>query len=117
MKFLLDESAEFRLAAFLEQQGHDVTAIAHDYPHALRDDDVLAIAQREQRILITNDRHFGELIHRRQLPHSGVILLRLGTAPLTTKTARLDHVLATYGDELNSFIVVTKRAVRVRRQA
>lgn len=41
MKFLLDESAEYRLATFLTDQGHDVTAIAHDYPHALTDVDVL----------------------------------------------------------------------------
>ncbi len=44
MKFLLDESAEFRLAAFLTNLGHDVTAIAVNYPSALRDPDVLATA-------------------------------------------------------------------------
>ncbi len=45
MRFLLDESAEFRIATFLSLAGHDVTAIAHDYPHALSDYDVLAIRQ------------------------------------------------------------------------
>ncbi len=51
MRFLLDESADFPLAAYLRGLGHDVTAIARDYPHALKDREVLAIAQREQRIL------------------------------------------------------------------
>ncbi len=64
MKFLLDESADFPLASFLKQLGHDVTAIAHDYPHALKDREVLSIAREEQRILIANDRDFGELIFR-----------------------------------------------------
>ncbi len=56
MKFLLDENVEYRIAAFLKKHGHDVTAIAHDYPNALTDRAVLAIAAAEKRILITNDR-------------------------------------------------------------
>ena len=77
MNFLLDESAEFRLAALLQQHGHYVKAIAHDYPSGLPDRQVLAIAKNEQRILITNDRDFGELIFRQRMPHAGVILFRL----------------------------------------
>jgi predicted nuclease of predicted toxin-antitoxin system len=38
---------------------------------------VLAIATAEQRVLLTNDKDFGELIFRRRLPHAGVILFRL----------------------------------------
>ena len=60
MRFLLDENAELRIAVFLPGLGHDVTAIPHDYPHALR----------ERRILITNDRDFGELIFREGLAHA-----------------------------------------------
>lgn len=56
MRFLLDESADYPLSDFLQKYGHDVTAIAHDYPQSLSDLQVLAIAQEEQRILITNDR-------------------------------------------------------------
>lgn len=79
MKFLLDESTEYRIAAFLTDQGHDVAAIAHDYPAALPDGEVLAIAKREQRILITNDADFGELVFRHKQRHSGVILFRMGS--------------------------------------
>lgn len=77
MKFLLDESAEYRIAAFLKDQGHDVTAIAHDYPQALTDSDVLAIAEAEGRVMITNDLDFGELVFRDGKVHAGVILFRL----------------------------------------
>ena len=44
MKFLLDESADYPLATYLRALGHDITAIGHDYPHALEDREVLAIA-------------------------------------------------------------------------
>ncbi len=114
MRFLLDESADFPLAAVIEEMGHDVTAIAHDYPHALRDHEVLSIARGERRILITNDRDFGELIFRQRLDHAGVILFRLGDEDLPTKVAWLKHVLTDHADQLKHFLVVTERGVRVR---
>ena len=115
MKFLLDESADYPLAAYLRSLGHDVTAIAHDYPHALRDEEVLAIAVREERILITNDLDFGELIMRRQHPHRGIILFRLGDESLTVKQQRLDDVLTHHDRDLVDFIVIADHGVRVRR--
>ncbi len=115
MRFLLDENAEFRLAAFLVERGHDVTSIAHDYPGGLADHEVLAIARRESRILITNDRDFGELIIRRRLAHAGVIFFRLGTQDPQAKLDRLASVLADYSAQLDQFLVVTERRVRVRR--
>jgi predicted nuclease of predicted toxin-antitoxin system len=116
VKFLLDESAEFRIAGFLESDGHDVTAIAHDYPASLEDPDVLELARTEQRVLITNDRDFGELVFRRHLPHAGVIYFRV---PLDTtaeqKIAWLQRILAELADRLDQFIVVEPHRIRVRR--
>ena len=37
----MDENVDARLAVFLRNQGHDVLAIAIDYPGALRDQEVL----------------------------------------------------------------------------
>jgi predicted nuclease of predicted toxin-antitoxin system len=115
MKFLLDENAEFRLASFLQARGHDVKVIAHDYPGGLSDDQVLFVACEEQRVLITNDRDFGELIFRQRLPHCGVIFFRLSDQAIATTMARLDHLLRTYLDQLDQFVVVMDRTVRVRR--
>ena len=115
MRFLLDESAEFRIAVFLLSLGHDVTAIGHDYPASLPDPEVLAIAVDERRILITNDSDFGRLIFQRHLPHAGVIFFRLKPdATAQEKIDRLSWVLPTYADRLDQFLVVTERTVRVR---
>ncbi len=54
MKFLLDENVEYRLAAFLIGEGHDVTTIIQDYARSLDDREVLNLAQTEGRILVTN---------------------------------------------------------------
>jgi len=115
MKLLLDESADFRLSSYLTDNGHDVTSIAHDYPHALSDREVLQTAHQEERILIANDRDFGELISRPALPHSGVILFRLRTTALAAKIARLDYALTHYSGPWSNFLVVTDQRVRMRR--
>lgn len=115
MKFLLDESAELRISLFLQREGHDVKAVARDYPHGLPDEDVLALAREEQRILITNDRDFGELVFRHRLAHSGIVFFRMRDQATATKLARMQTLLQDYGDQLDQFVVVTDRQVRVRR--
>ncbi len=115
MRFLIDESADTRIASPLRRLDHDVTTVAGDHGPALQDTDVLAIAHREQRILITNDKDFGDLIFQRELPHTGIILLRL---PLDStaqqKIAALERLFATHQDQLFRYVVVTPRGVRVR---
>ncbi|MGH2534398.1 MAG: DUF5615 family PIN-like protein [Thermomicrobiales bacterium] len=116
MRFLLDESADARLAPFLRSAGHDVSAKAVDHQASLADRAVLAIAHREQRVLITDDRDFGGLVFVQKQAHAGVIYLRLGArTELATKIDRLNEVLTRFADELDQFLVVTEDRVRVRR--
>ncbi|MFN8558913.1 MAG: DUF5615 family PIN-like protein [Dehalococcoidia bacterium] len=115
MRFLLDENADRRLGPFLTAAGHDVATISFDYTRALPDTDVIAIALREQRVIITNDQDFGELIVREGLPHAGVIFFRLRSTALAVKRARLEYVLTQYADRLHEFLVVTEGQVRIRR--
>ncbi len=92
MKFLLDQCTDVRLLPYLKQLGHDATQIRRTYPQSIPDPEIHSIAQHEERILVTDDRDFGELIFRLQLPHAGVIFLRLGTyAPLDLKIERLSY--------------------------
>jgi predicted nuclease of predicted toxin-antitoxin system len=115
MRFLLDQSAPARLSQFLGSRGHDVTRIGPDHPHGLPDHEVLAIANREQRVRITNDRDFGELVFVQRQPHHGVIYFRLSTNVLSSYTARLNTVLHDHDAELDAFLTVTDNSVRVRR--
>src|SRR3954469_22157810 len=85
MRFLFDQSADFRLIAYLRERGHDVFAVSRNYPHGLADEDVLAIARQERRILVVADRDFGELIFNQGLAHAGVLFFRLPGAQLQTR--------------------------------
>ncbi len=76
MKFITDENLGVRIPRFLKSLGFDiisVTEVALSHP----DTDVLALANKENRILLTTDKDFGELVFKEKLIHSGVILLRL----------------------------------------
>ncbi len=115
MRLLLDESAEFRLTGWLEARGHDVAAIAREHPASLPDEEVLAIAYREQRILITNDTDFGELVVRHGHSHAGVILFRMPAATAALKLERLEVVFTEHAADLDQLLVVTESSVRVRR--
>ena len=116
MRFLLDQSVDARLIPALRSRGRDAIRIGQEHPEGLSDPAVLALAQAGGRILITDDRDFGELVFRHRQPHAGVIYLRLGRyADLSTKIARLAHVLEHYSEQLAQFLVVIRRAVRVCR--
>ena len=117
MKFLLDQNAERRLALFLRNLGHDVKVVAIDFPPAIPDDEVLAQAYKEQRIIITNDKgDFGKLIFRSLHPHAGVILFRrMRSGDMEIKLERLTYVLKAYANRLNHFLVVTPTTVRIRK--
>jgi len=114
VRFLVDESAPARLAAYLKTHGHDVLRVGSDLPQGMPDEDVLATASNETRILITDDTDFGELIHRGKRAHAGVILFRLGYVPLATRIALLERVLQDHAHELERFIVVTRTRIRAR---
>jgi predicted nuclease of predicted toxin-antitoxin system len=114
LKFLLDENADIQLADHLRGLGHDVTSVVEDYARAIADEDILEIARREARCIITNDTDFGDLVFRDRRPHPGVILFRLSDERLDTKIRRLDDVLDRFAVHVHEFIVVDDKGVRVR---
>jgi predicted nuclease of predicted toxin-antitoxin system len=115
VRFLLDESADARLAHHLRELGHDVTTIAANYSAGMKDTEVLAISEAEERVLITNDPDFGELVFAQRQSHVGVVLIRLESgAGLEVKIARLDAALDRMSDFPKAFVVVTKHRIRIR---
>ncbi len=115
MKFLFDQSADFRLIPHLHHLGHDVHVISRQHPSGLPDEDVLAIAREEQRILLVADRDFGELIFHQGVAHAGVIFFRLPGASLQAKIEQLTTALTDYAAELErgEFLVVTPSQIRI----
>lgn len=81
MKFITDENLGIQIPQYLQNLGFDVISI----PIGASDINVLKIANKEKRILITLDKDFGELVFKYKLIHSGVILFRLHNESIENK--------------------------------
>jgi predicted nuclease of predicted toxin-antitoxin system len=116
MNFLADEGVDKPIVDLLRTSGFDVHYILETHPGSL-DEVVLGIANEENRILLTQDKDFGELVYRLKQVHQGVILIRLGTTPAPEKARLVNYVLLEYTDKLtNAFTVIQANAVRIRHQ-
>lgn len=114
MKFLLDECAgSVQLRRVLAGLGQDVI-VASDFAPGASDEDLLALAYDEQRVLVTDDKGFGELVFRRGLPHFCVIRFFKTTeaqrfAAVHTLIERHSSVL-----EQAAIVVVRGHLIRIR---
>ncbi len=80
------------------------------------DSAILAMALEEQRLVITMDKDFGEMIFQSRRLHSGVLLLRMAGARSADKIRVLDEILNHYGDDLaGNFTVYQNGQLRIRR--
>jgi predicted nuclease of predicted toxin-antitoxin system len=61
---------------------------------------VTARAQAEQRLVLTEDKDFGDLVFRGGRPVPGVVLLRIDPAMHELKRARLDAAIDRFGEGL-----------------
>ena len=111
MKLLLDSCLSHRLAEELRSSGHDVVAAA-EWPSDPGDADVLALATREHRILVTLDVDFGELAIKRGHAHFGII--RIDGPKAHEYAAACEESLDEYGDELLAGGIVVAEVGRRR---
>ena len=116
MRFLLDVSAASRpFHDALISWGHDVLSAAAIDP-ALDDETLLAIANAERRIMLTEDKYFGELIFARGHPHRGVI--RFVDMNDEEKIAAMNKLITENADRLQSgdaIVVATSDGLRISR--
>ncbi|MEM8557302.1 MAG: DUF5615 family PIN-like protein [Bacteroidota bacterium] len=114
MKLLADECCAAPLIAGLRASGHDVLFVPEVMAGA-SDPEVLARAYAEDRVLLTEDKDFGELVVRLGLDTHGVVLLRFAEADAHLKAKRLLGLLEEYAARLRGrFVVVTADRFRFR---
>ena len=111
MKLLLDACVWGRAPGELAEAGHDVI-YAGDRPEDPGDEEILASAFRDGRILITLDKDFGELAIVRAQPHAGIV--RLVDIPARQQALACVAVLDRYGTMLASGAIVTVAPGRTR---
>ncbi len=109
----MDECTGRRLAVLLENAGYDMVYVG-DWKSSASDEEVLRKAEEEDRILITDDKDFGELVFRLGRPTKGVILFRTSTTNPVKRFCLLDKILKSI-DVRGKFVVLKDDAVKLRK--
>lgn len=115
MRFLADENFPLPSVIELREADHDVASIIQDSPGA-SDQAIMARAVREERIVLTFDRDFGELVYRLRLPPPpGVVYFRFEPRSPTEPVRYLIGLLSQEGCSLErKFTVVDVGQIRQR---
>jgi len=112
IKFIADVNVEKAIVDYLSDNGYDVKWVP-DFNCEIVDEDLLEIANKEKRILITNDKDFGELIFLQKKLSTGIILIRIKGQKADDKVRLIKKLLQTYSDKLSRhFVVLMKKKFR-----
>ena len=109
-----DECVDYAITTTLRNAGFEVYAISEQNP-AIKDKDVLAIAFAQQALLITEDKDFGELVIRLQLPNNGILLVKMMEAHSQIKAVLVLQIIQQYNTTLlKAFSVLDANKFRTR---
>lgn len=115
MRFLADESCDFAIVRALRAAGHEVLAVAELAPSA-GDPDILRLALTEQRILLAEDKDFGQFVFAHRQRAHGVLFLRYPRSVRGTIANDVVRLVAEQGDRLRGcFVVIRPGRVRITR--
>jgi predicted nuclease of predicted toxin-antitoxin system len=114
--FLADESCDFAVVRALRSSGYEVLAIAEVAPQT-PDSKVIELAVRERRVLLTEDKDFGQLVYAELRESTGVILIRFPASERGELPAAVLKVIQELRERLTgAFVVLTPRRIRIGRE-
>ncbi len=115
MKLIADEGIDKPIVDHLRSLNHEIIYVLETSP-GIDDDKVLALARKEQAVLLTSDTDFGELIFRLKEVTYGIILLRLAGLTKEQKQTTVAMAIKDHKDDMHgAFSVVTKNTIRIRK--
>lgn len=116
MKLLLDQDVYEATARFLIELNHDVVRVRELGMASAGDEENLLKAQELNRIFVTRDRDYGNLVFIKGIK-SGVLYLRILPSNINLVHAELERVLGLYNEQeiKSAFIVIEAEKHRFRK--
>ncbi len=112
IKFLANVNIEKPIIEFLLKKGWDVKSVVA-IDKQMSDAAVCALANKEERIVLTNDKDFGEIVFFQKKVLYGVVLFRIKGQDVEEKITRLGNLLARHSNKIvNHFVVITNEKFR-----
>jgi predicted nuclease of predicted toxin-antitoxin system len=116
VRWLAEECVAAPLVGWLRANGEIVSYVAEDAP-GTRDAEVLLQARGERRLLLTEDKDFGDLAfrHAARTPLPGIVLLRMNSVTMAFRQARVETAITDFGERLfGRYTVVEDSRFRFR---
>src|ERR1700690_2397252 len=114
MRFLADENISNKVVSALRNKGIEIVSIK-EFSSGLSDENVLETANTQNRILITFDSDFAELVFKKKLETKGVILLKFVPESSQHTLETIAKVLATQTKIEGHFLIIKEKRIRVLR--
>lgn len=116
MKFLADMGISPRVVDELREKGYDAVHLLDEELGRMPDGRILEKARQEERVLLTHDLDFGELLAANGGLLPSVIIFRLKDMRAPNVSRHLFSIISQQSDALNNGVVcsVTERKVRIR---
>ncbi|HUW60497.1 MAG TPA: DUF5615 family PIN-like protein [Candidatus Bathyarchaeia archaeon] len=113
MRIQANENVPLDLVEALRQHGHDVEWVRAVCPGA-KDKDLLERAQKQNRLVLTFDKDFGELAFRSRLAAGcGIVLLRIPLKVPAIIAQDVVRILESRDDWIGHFSVIDDRRIRM----
>ena len=112
LKFLADENIPLDVVNILKRDGIDIKSIS-EIDLGLEDEAILKLANKENMVIITFDKDFGELVFKDRKKSKGIILLQFHPQNIRYIASVLKNVLTLDINFSKSFLVVETGRVRV----
>lgn len=107
MNFLVDENIHRAVIDYLRTKGHDVVSASEIYGQ-YQDEELVEIAAREHRIIVTSDNDFGTLVFYYHRHPPGVVLFRLADASAEEYLRVLELLYTENSHRLAGYFIVVK---------
>jgi predicted nuclease of predicted toxin-antitoxin system len=116
MRFIADMGVSQRVVSWLRQQGHDATHLRDQGLHRLPNGEIFTKAAHEQRIILTWDLDFTEILALSGTNTVSAVIFRLLNTRSANVIRRLERVLASSAQDLieGAIISVEESRHRVR---
>jgi predicted nuclease of predicted toxin-antitoxin system len=113
LRFLADESCDFAAVRALRSDGFDVLSVA-EVSQGADDEYVIALALEANRIVLTEDKDFGQLVFATGSKSVGVVLIRFPSRARSALGAEMLELVRKHADRLaGSFVVLQPDRIRI----
>lgn len=107
---LADENIHDEVVHYLQEQGLAVESIKERKLRGSTDEQIITLAEKEEKIILTHHADFGRIMHLSQVVNTGIVFLRPGHIDFNFTIQTLKAILATKLDVQIPFILVAERS-------